>query len=94
MVTAAIRRSHALTEAEQRVVSVVMIRPGTEGALASGGGSLPAEVRRAAADAAGRIEHLADGSIAVAFGLRTLGRAQEALDTGEAALEGLIVEAR
>jgi hypothetical protein len=93
MVTAAIRRPHTLTEAEQRVVSVVMIRPGAEGALASGGGSLPAEVRRAE-DAVGRIEHLADGSIVVAFGLRTLGRAQEALDTGEAALEGLIVEAR
>jgi len=67
-VTASLGRHHALTEAEQRVVSVVMIHPDAEGALAPGAGSLPAEVRRAAEDAAGRIEHLADGSIAVAFG--------------------------
>jgi tetratricopeptide (TPR) repeat protein len=65
---ASIRRPHALTEAEQRVVSVVMIRPDDDGALASSGGSLSAELRRAAENAAGRIEHLADGSIAVAFG--------------------------
>ena len=68
LVTASIRRPDALTEAEQRVVSVVMIRPGADGALVSRGGSLPAEVRRAAEEASGRIEHLADGSIAVAFG--------------------------
>jgi len=65
---ASIRRPHALTEAEQRVVSVVMIRSDDDGALASSGGSLPAELRRAAEDASGRIERLADGSIAVAFG--------------------------
>jgi len=66
-VTASLRRPRALTEAEQRVVSVVMIHPEAEGALASGGGSLPVEVRRAAEEAAGRIAHLADGSIAIAF---------------------------
>jgi len=67
-VTASLRRPHALTEAEQRVACIVMIRLDAEGALASSGGSLPAEVRRAVEDAAGRVEHLADGSIAVAFG--------------------------
>ncbi len=62
------RRPPALTEAEQRLVFVVMIRPDVEGTPAHGGGSLPPEVHRAAEDASGRIEHLADGSIAVAFG--------------------------
>ncbi len=64
---ASLRRPHALTEAEQRVVSIVMIRPGSEEALAPGG-SLPGEVRRAAENAAGRVEQLVDGSIAVVFG--------------------------
>jgi hypothetical protein len=67
-VTTSLQRPQALTEAEQRVVSVVMIRPDPDGALASGGGSLPAEVRRAAEDASGRIAQLADGSITVVFG--------------------------
>jgi hypothetical protein len=67
-VTASSGRPHALTEAEQRVACIVMIRLDGEGALASGAGSLPAEVRRAVEEAAGRIAQLADGSIAVAFG--------------------------
>jgi len=67
-VTNSIRRPHALTETEQRVISVVMIRPDADGALAAGGGFLPAEVRRAAEESAGRIAHLTDGSIAVVFG--------------------------
>jgi len=67
-VTSSIRRPHALTETEQRVVSVVMIRPDAEGALAAGGGSLSGEVRGAAEQSAGRIANLADGSIAVVFG--------------------------
>ncbi len=67
-VTTSLRSPHALTEAEQRVVSVVMIRPDAEGALAISGGALSAEVHRAVEDAAGRVEYLADGSIAVAFG--------------------------
>jgi len=67
-VTASSRRPHALTEAEQRVACIVMIRLDGEGALASGARSLPAEVRRAVEEAAGRIAQLADGSIAVAFG--------------------------
>ena len=67
-VTNSIRRPHALTETEQRVVSVVMIRPDAERALAVGGGSLSGEVRGAAEQSTGRIAHLADGSIAVVFG--------------------------
>jgi len=67
-VTASLRRPHALTEAEQRVACIVMIRLDAEGALAFSGGSLPAEVRRAVEEVAGRIAYLADGSIAVAFG--------------------------
>jgi len=67
-VMAPIPRPQGLTEAEQRIVSVVMIRPEAEAALESDGGSLPAELRRLLGDAAGRIAHLADGSIAVAFG--------------------------
>jgi eukaryotic-like serine/threonine-protein kinase len=57
-----------LTEAEQRVVSVVMVRPDTDGAFVPGGDYLPVEVRRAAEHGDGRIAHLSDGSIAVAFG--------------------------
>jgi len=67
-VPASSHRPAALTEAEQRVVSVVMIRPDPEEALASGDGSLVAEVLRAAEAAAGRVAQLADGSIAVVFG--------------------------
>ncbi len=67
-VPASLRRPHALTEAEQRVVCIVMLRLDADGPLAPGRGSLPEEVRRAAENAAGRVEQLADGSIAVAFG--------------------------
>ncbi|HEX3761809.1 MAG TPA: protein kinase [Kofleriaceae bacterium] len=63
METAPIRGADALTQAEQRVVSVVMIRSD-----ASGREALPAEVHRAAETAAGCVAHLADGSIAIAFG--------------------------
>ncbi len=56
----------SLTEVERRVVSVVMIGSG-EGAPGAAE-AIPPDLRSAAMDMGGRIERLADGSIAVAFG--------------------------
>ncbi len=59
----------ALTQDEQRMVSVVMIGQGLGGAWrVESDTTLPAQVRSLAEQAAGRLEYLADGSIAIAFG--------------------------
>ena len=58
----------ALTEEEQRLVSVVMIGRGRAGNGPEDSWTFPAELRSMADDAGGRLETLADGSAAVTFG--------------------------